>query len=157
MSQQIKLKTPDGYSAEIPIHIAHYMGMVKNILEDVPDCKELPLHNCTRPYLEKIILFCKHYHKNKDIDINMIRMSPFEALPLWYREFCIMHITEYNQLTYGANYLDIEILRLLLCNYLLHLSKDMDSIQLRTLLGFAPLSVEKQCEISEILNWYDPQ
>jgi len=100
-----------------------YINMSKTLSDMIEDTggfgniKELPLENCSKEILDKVLDFCKlHSEEPRDY----IEGQYVEG---WPKEFLEMDITLLYELTLVANYLNIEALSTLCCRGVAELIK----------------------------------
>ncbi|GLT25428.1 hypothetical protein SLA2020_005570 [Shorea laevis] len=130
-SRVLKLKSADGEIFEVEEYVAEQFEVVKNLIEDCDDDREIPLNNVDGKTLAKMIEWCKKhadYGKGK-------KMEEEDAeLKKWDVEFLDVHLSVLYDYIMAANFLEIKVLLEQICDKVANMIRGKTPEQIRKIL-----------------------
>lgn len=155
----LNLQSSNGKIVQAPRSAVILSKFFKDMLEEIKGEQiELPAPDVEEEVLKKIVEFCKHYTKEKMVEIEKPLKSANlrEVVDEWYAKYIEVDMPLLFKLIMGANYLEIQPLLDLGCAKVASQIKNKSPEEIRETFGIKnDFTPEEEKQIREENKWCD--
>lgn len=136
--------------------VANMSELVKSMMDDDEDEKEIPLPNVKAQVLRKVIEFCEHHLEEPmtEIEKPLKSQNMADVVQQWYASFVDLEQVLLFELILAANYMDIKPLLDLTCATVASMIKGKTPEEIRTTFNITnDFSPEEEAQVREENKW----